>query len=191
MQFYLSMLLRNPLFISRTAGVGILRPEAAISYGSTGPCLRASGLPRDVRKDAPYLTYPYYEFGVPVGRGEMGSTGDAWDRCHVHYAEMIESNRIVEQAAEKIAALPSDNAAPVCAEESLPQSHIYVKTESARGELGFFVIGNDTPRPSRVKVRAPSFNNLHAADSLLRNICYSDLFLILGSFDVCMSEVDR
>ncbi len=189
--FYRNMLLDNPFFILRTAGIGVLSDAAAISYGVTGPCLRGAGVRNDVRKDAPYLLYPYIEFDAPVGTGEKGTQGDAWDRCSVRCSEILQSIRIIEQILERIDISDLDKSESDLPGAPLPVLSVYQKTESPRGELGFYMKGDGTLCARRVKMRSPSFSNLHAAEHLLRGIRYADIFVIIASLDISMNEVDR
>lgn len=182
----------NGIFISRTAGVGVLPLELAIAHGVTGPCLRGSGLRRDLRKDAPYEVYDRFQFEVPVGRGEVGQVGDCWDRYMVRVREMRESAKIVRQAVRGI---PSGDFLEKRAARAIrpPKGEVYHKIEGARGEVGFYLVSDGSSKPYRIKARGPSFSNLSAFDALTaRGGCMvADMVAILGSLDIVLGEVDR
>jgi NADH-quinone oxidoreductase subunit D len=182
----------NGIFISRTAKVGVLPLDLAVSYGVTGPSLRGSGLRRDLRKDEPYSIYDRFEFDVPVGKGEMGAVGDCWDRYMVRIREMRESVKIVRQAVRDI---PSGDFCDKKAFRGVkpPKGEVYHKIEGARGEVGFYLVSDGSVKPYRVKARGPSFSNISVLDALTsRGDCMvADMVAIIGSFDIVMGEVDR
>jgi len=189
---YDRLLSYNGIFILRTANVGVLPLDLAVSHGVTGPSLRGSGLKRDLRKDAPYCVYDKVEFDVPVGKGEMGQVGDCWDRYMVRVREMRESTKIVRQALKKIP--PGD----FCEKKAYrgvkpPKGEVYHKIEGARGEVGFYLVSDGTTKPYRIKARGPSFSNISVLDALTsRGDCMvADMVAIIGSFDIVMGEVDR
>ncbi len=179
----------NGIFISRTANVGVIPPALALQYGLSGPVLRGSGIRRDLRKDQPYGIYDRFQFDVPVGTGEQGVVGDVWNRYMVRVWEMVQSLEIARQA---IYALPDG---PVMAKMKgviKPKAgDAYVKIENARGELGFYVVSDGSEIPYRVKVRAPSFNNLAVLPDISRGCMVADMIVIIGSLDIVMGEVDR
>ncbi|HZN57511.1 MAG TPA: NADH-quinone oxidoreductase subunit D, partial [Planctomycetota bacterium] len=162
---YNDLLSYNGIFISRTANVGVLPVELAISYGVTGPSLRGSGLKRDLRKDEPSSIYDRFEFDVPVGTGEMGTIGDCWDRYMVRIREMTESVKIIRQALD---ALPPGEFCDKKAFRGVkpPKGEVYHKVEGARGEVGFYLVSDGTNKPYRVKARGPSFSNISVLDAL-------------------------
>lgn len=189
---YDNLLSYNGIFISRTANVGVLPLDMAISYGVTGPSLRGSGLARDLRKDEPYGIYDRFDFDVPVGSGEMGTVGDCWDRYMVRIREMRQSVKIVRQAIDGI---PDG---PFCDKKAYrqvkpPKGEAYGKVEGARGEVGFYMVSDGSVQPYRVKARGPSFNNISVLDSLTsRGDCMvADMVAIIGSLDIVLGEVDR
>lgn len=188
-QYYQDFLLDNSLFIKRTANIGILTVETAISYGVTGPNLRACGIQWDLRKNEPYSIYDRFDFDIPVGNGLMGSKGDCWDRIMVRIHEIEHSINIICQALSKIPdeKLEEDFLESICP----PPGEIYMRTESPRGELGYYIISEGKEKPSRVKVRSPSFSNLHVLTELAFGAMVSDIVCILGSLDIMISEVDR
>jgi len=189
---YDALLSYNGIFISRTANVGILPKELAISHGVTGPSLRGSGVRRDLRIDEPYGIYDRFQFEIPIGSGEQGTVGDCWDRYMVRVREMRESAKIVRQA---LAAVPSGDHCDKKAYKSVkpPKGEVYHKVEGARGELGFHVVSDGSPKPYRVKTRGPSFCNISVLDALTKqkSCMVADMVAIIGSLDIVMGEVDR
>ncbi len=195
----------NGIFIQRTANVGILPADMAISYGCTGPVLRGSGVRRDLRKDQPYGLYPEFEFSIPVGKGTKGTVGDCWDRYYVRVEECFESIKILKQAIPKLKATkppaddPDAKKSPnkfIMAEQFLrvlkvPKGEVYCKVENPRGELGYYVVSDGSPKPWRVKARAPSFHNIHVLPEISKGCMVADMVAIIGSIDIVMGEVDR
>ncbi|GMU37043.1 MAG: hypothetical protein AMXMBFR22_12340 [Phycisphaerae bacterium] len=193
---YNNLLSYNHIFVKRTGRVGVISRADAIRWGLTGPCLRGSGVRFDLRKAMPYDGYETYDFDVPVGRdgGADGlprgvALGDCWNRYYVRMLEMEQSVRILRQA---IARLPDG---PVVAEKvqgkKLPADEAYVEVENPRGQLGFYVQGDGSAIPSRVKARGPSFCNLSITTHVARDVLLADVPAIIGSIDVVMGEVDR
>jgi len=185
---------RNGIFIERTANIGVLSPALAISYGVTGPPLRASGVQRDLRKDRPYSIYPELEFDVPVGRGEVGTVGDCWDRYYVRCLECYESIKIVQQV---LPLLRQTEGEPIMHKKTARSVKVpkgaegYLAVENPRGELGYYIVSDGKPKPYRVKARAPSFHNIHVLPEISRGTMVADMVAIIGSFDIVMGEVDR
>ena len=178
------LLSNNEMFLARTKGVGSINAQDAIDYGISGPSLRASGVPEDLRVSDPYSIYERFEFGIPVG-----TYGDCWDRYYVRLQEMRESIKIIEQALNMMPM--GDHMANVRRLIRPPVGESFVRTESPRGDLSVFVVSDGTDKPYRVKVRAPSFSNLQAIEHLLRDAYLADAVLILGSIDIILGEVDR
>ncbi|MGB3065247.1 MAG: NADH-quinone oxidoreductase subunit D [Sphingobacterium thalpophilum] len=191
------ILTQNQIFISRTANIGVLPPEVAINYGVSGPMLRASGIKWDLRRIDAYSVYPEIEFDIPIGKGEMGTIGDCWDRYKVRVDEVKESVRIVEQCLERLqkeyARTPDfDPRALVPKKVNLKAQDYYIRAENPKGELGFyFVTKEKSDIPLRVKSRGPSFNNLSVISELGKGVLIADLIAILGSIDIVLGEVDR
>ena len=182
----------NKIFIERTANVGILPKETAIAYGVTGPTLRGSGVRWDLRRDEPYLIYDRFDFDVPVGRGEMGTVGDCWDRYMVRMREIEESAKIVRQALDQYEQLPPGEVrAKVPRALKVPPGEVYMRTEAPRGEIGFYIVSDGGLKPYRVKVRAPSFSNLSVFHEISRGGMIADIVLILGSVDIVLGDIDR
>jgi len=182
---YDDLLTYNPIFMDRTKKVGILTREKAISYGVSGPNLRASGVSYDLRRAEPYGVYSKFDFEIPVGL-----QGDCWDRYFVRRREMVESLKIVRQAVEGIqpgqilGKVPKANLRP-------PKGEAYSHLEGSRGVLGSYVIADGTDKPYRVHIRAPSFLNLATLQEILVGWKIADVVAILGSIDIVLGEVDR
>ncbi|MFQ5848936.1 MAG: NADH-quinone oxidoreductase subunit D, partial [Candidatus Methylomirabilales bacterium] len=174
----------NVIWQKRIQGVGVLKPEAAISYACSGPVLRGSGIRWDLRRDDPYGIYDRFEFEIPVG-----TSGDVWDRFWVRRQEMAESTRIVAQALKDIP--PGPVLAPVAKKLRAPEGDCYSRVESPRGELGFYLVADGSEKPYRYKVRAPTFVNLSALPVMLPGCLVADCVAILGSIDIVLGEVDR
>ncbi|MFZ0677311.1 NADH dehydrogenase (quinone) subunit D [Candidatus Binatus sp.] len=203
------LLSRNRVFIDRMAGVGKLPKEEAISYGLTGPLLRAAGVSYDVRKAHPYLVYDRMEFEVPVG-----DRGDNYDRFNVRFQEMYQSKRIIEQA---IAALPegpvtiTDPKVVLPEKEKVynsieglmnhfklimegihvPAGEVYQAVEGANGELGFYIVSDGSGRPYRVRVRPPCFLGMGALNKMLIGRMIPDIITTFGMINMIGGECDR
>ncbi len=186
---YNELLTFNKIFVERTRDVGILSAEDAINYGMTGPNLRASGVKFDLRKDDTYSIYDRFDFDIPVGKGEMGTVGDCWDRYYVRILEMEESLRIIEQAIDNIPEGDVKSAIPK--RVKVPKGSLYHRVENPRGELGYFLISDGKANPFRLKVRGPSFVSLGAMNKLCQGHMVADVIAILGSIDIVLGEVDR
>ena len=206
---YETLLTKNSLFLDRTMGIGKLDAALALSFGVTGPPLRASGVDWDLRKARPYMGYEQYDFNVPTQK-----EGDVYARYLVRIQEMRESLKIVEQALNKLPLGPvrSDNrkfVPPPRSEigvsmESLihhfklwtegfsaPKASVYVATESPRGELGVYLEGDGGPKPYRVHMRTPSFDNLGVLAHIVNGHLVADLVAILSSIDIVLGDIDR
>ena len=209
---YEDLLTNNAIFLERTVGVGKLTADEAISYGVTGPVLRATGIAWDLRRDMPYSGYDSYDFAVPITKN-----GDTYDRYLVRVAEMRESLKIVQQALIRLIELgpgpyiTSDRkiAPPPKSEithsmEALihhfklwtegfkpPVGDTYAAVESPRGELGCYMVSDGSPKPYRCHFRAPSFANLQALPHIARNHLVADLVALIATMDPILGEVDR
>ena len=203
------LLSRNRVFIDRMAGVGKFPKEEAISYGLTGPLLRAAGVSYDVRKAHPYLVYDRMEFEVPVG-----DRGDNYDRFNVRFQEMYQSKRIIEQA---IAALPegpvtiTDPKVVLPEKEKVynsieglmnhfklimegihvPAGEVYQAVEGGNGELGFYIVSDGSGRPYRVRVRPPCFLGMGALNKMLIGRMIPDIITTFGMINMIGGECDR
>jgi NADH-quinone oxidoreductase subunit D len=159
--------------------------KVAIDYSVTGPNLRATGLKWDLRKEEPYSAYDKFNFDIPTG-----TQSDSWDRYIVRIQEMRQANRIVEQALESIP--EGEIKAKTKAVFKPPQGEAYVRIESTRGEMGFYIVSEaDKTIPYRVKLRTASFSNLAALPEMVRGWKIADLVVIFASLDVIMPDVDR
>ena len=206
---YEAILDRQQIWLERTKGIGLLSAADAIALGQSGPVLRASGVDWDLRKAAPYLAYDEVDFDVPVY-----PNGDVYDRYKVHMDEMRESTRIVRQCLDGMPegpwivddrkiVLPPRNELQTSMESLIhhfklvtegyrvPAGEVYEAVESARGELGCYLVSDGGPRPWRVKFRAPSFVALEATATCMSDALVADLIAIVGSLDTVMGEVDR
>jgi NADH-quinone oxidoreductase subunit D len=207
---YEDLLTNNRIWIGRTKGIGILAADDAIAMGVSGPMLRASGVAYDVRKAFPYSRYDEFEFNVPTQ-----TAGDCYARYLVRLAEIRESINIVKQAFDKIPAegpfratapgiVPPPREEMKASIEGLiyhfkiytegfapPPGEVYQVIESPRGELGVFVVSDGSPKPYRVKFRAPSFVNLQSLPKLVVGRLIADVVACIGTTDIVLGEVDR
>jgi NADH-quinone oxidoreductase subunit D len=179
----------NDIFIKRTANVGILPADVAIAYGCSGPMLRGSGVNFDLRRDDPYSIYDRFQWEVCVGKGEVGTVGDCWDRYMVRMREMEQSLNIIEQALEQIP--PGDVHAALPKRIRPNPGEVYVRSESPRGEIGFYIVSDGSATPYRVKARSPAFVNLSVCPEICKGYMIADIVAIVGSIDIVLGEVDR
>ncbi len=209
MQEYNDLLQSNRIWVARTKNVAVISAEDAISFGLTGPVLRGSGIAYDVRKLEPYGAYNKVEWEVPVGKN-----GDTYDRYWVRMEEMRQSARIIRQCLDQLPegpimadvpqVIPPPKPMVMRDMESLihhfiiftqgfkpPKGETYCATEAPKGELGFFIISDGSPRPYRLKIRAPSFVHMGAFDHMARGYLISDIITIFGTYDIVMGECDR
>ena len=187
---YDTLLLRNKIFIERTARIGALTGEEAVAWGITGPMLRASGVDWDLRRDQPYLVYDQLDFKVPLGEGRRGVMGDCWDRTEVRMAEMLESLSMVRQCLEKMPDGEIQHPEAGLVLRPAP-GRAYAGVENPRGELGHWLVSDGTKNPIRVRMRSPSFCNLSVVEHLLPGTMLGDAAAILGSVDIVVGETDR
>ncbi|MGO8946207.1 MAG: NADH dehydrogenase (quinone) subunit D [Ktedonobacterales bacterium] len=206
---YHDLLTNNRLWLDRTKGVAVLSAADAVKFGCTGATLRGSGIAYDVRKFFPYSGYERFEFEIPVG-----TNGDVYDRYLVRMLEMEQSLRIIEQATNdlpngpwqiddhKIVPPPkyeiSSNMEALIHHFKLytegyrpPAGEVYLRTESPKGELGYYLVSDGGARPYRMHVRAPSFANLQALPSMIAGMLIADVVAAIGSIDIVLGEVDR
>jgi NADH-quinone oxidoreductase subunit D len=204
-----SVLTENRIWKQRTVDIGIATAEEALAWGWSGPCLRASGVPWDLRRSQPYDTYAEVEFDIPVGRN-----GDCYDRYLVRVQEMRESVKIIKQALAKMTPGPiklADNkiSPPHRAEmkrsmEALihhfklftegyhvPAGATYTVVETPKGEFGVYLVADGTNRPYRCKIRPTGFANLQATEALSKRHMLADAVAIIGSLDIVFGEIDR
>lgn len=180
-----TMLTENEIVKARSVGVGVLSPQDAISLGCSGPVLRASGVPYDIRRAEPYSIYDRFDFDVAVRYG-----GDAYDRIRVRFDEMWQSLRILKQALRSIPEGPiqAKKLTPLL---KLPAGEAYGRIEAPKGELGFYLVSDGSANPYRYHIRATSLINLGALSQLTRGMKIADVVVILASIDLTMGEVDR
>lgn len=179
----------NRIFIERTADVGVIPKETAIDYGVSGPNLRGSGVKHDLRKDEPYSLYPELDFEVPVGQGRFGRLGSTWDRFYVRIQEMQESVKIIRQLIDDIPSGDVHEAYPSSLRP--PEGEVYMRTESARGDLGYYIVSDGSDTPYRVKGRSPCFCSLSVLPKIAYGAMIADAVATVGSFDIVLCEVDR
>ena len=189
---YNALLTNNKIFIERTAGVAVMDEKMTINYGASGPNLRGAGRKWDLRKDEPYSIYDQFDFEIPIGE-EIPSLGivlgDCWNRYMVRMDEMKESVKILRQLINK--EWPEG---PIMASMKAirpPEGEIYSRSETPRGELGFYIISDGSAKPVRVKVKSPCFAALSALSELSRGLMLADIIAIIGSIDIVMGEADR
>ena len=206
---YHDLLTNNRLWLDRTKGIAVLSAADAVKFGCTGATLRGSGVAYDVRKFFPYSGYDRFDFEIPVG-----TNGDVYDRYLVRMLEMEQSLHIIEQAVgalpegpwqvddHKIVPPPkyeiSSNMEALIHHFKLytegyrpPPGEVYLRTESPKGELGYYLVSDGGARPYRMHVRAPSFANLQALPSMIAGMLFGDVVAAIGSIDIVLGEVDR
>ena len=207
---YETLLTENIIWKKRTTNIAKMSAEECIQYGVTGPVLRASGVCYDVRKAYPYSSYEDFDFEIP-----LGSHGDVYDRYLVRLKEMRQSNRIVQQAAEKLpdgpfAAVDAPLVVPPAKEDvgrdiaalirhfkimqegfRPPCGEVYASIESSKGELGFYLISDGSNKPFRMRIRPPSFINLAALPKMIEGQMVADVVAAIGSIDIVLGEIDR
>jgi NAD(P)H-quinone oxidoreductase subunit H len=205
---YERLISNNPIFRRRLQGIGTISREDAVNWGLSGPMLRGSGIKWDLRKVDHYENYDDFDWDV-----QWETSGDCMARYFVRIREMRESVKIIQQALRDLPGGPYENleaqrmmagarsqwdefdyqflGKKLAPTFKIPQGEVYVRLESGKGELGIYLIGNDTVFPWRWKIRAPDFNNLQILPNLLRGAKLADIVVILGSIDVIMGSVDR
>ena len=203
------LLTNNRIFKQRTVDIGVMSAEQAMEWGFSGPCLRASGVPWDLRKSQPYEIYNELDFDIPVGRH-----GDCYDRYLVRMQEMRQSLRMVEQC------LPLLQPGPIKVQDNkitppkrgemkrsmealihhfklytegyhVPEGTTYTVTEAPKGEFGVYMVADGTNRPYRCKIRAPGYAHLQAMEVLSKGHMLADAVAIIGSLDIVFGEIDR
>jgi NADH-quinone oxidoreductase subunit D len=179
----------NKIFTQRLADVAVVSAERAIGYNLVGPNLRGSGVAYDVRRDDPYSVYPELDFDVPVGRGEVGTVGDCFDRYIVRIEELKQSCRLIRQCLKQIPDGPV--IAKVPRNFKPPAGDCYVRLESARGDMGWYVVSDGTAFPYRCKIRTGSFAAISIVQEISRDIMIADLIAVIASLDLVAPEIDR
>ncbi len=203
------LLTRNRIYLDRLCGVGVMPKDDAIAYGYTGPCLRASGVPYDVRKDNPYLVYDKVDFDVPIGEN-----GDNYDRYLVRMEEIRQSLRIIRQCFEQMPEGPINvedwrithppktevyetiegmiaQFELVMNGPSVPRGEVYGFVEGGNGEVGFYLVSDGTGRPYRLHVRAPCFALMQGMSDMVRGRMLADIIPTFDSINMIGGEIDR
>ncbi len=206
---YEALLTKNQIFINRTRGVAVISAEDAIAWSLSGPMLRGSGVKHDLRKSNPYSGYENFDFDIALGRN-----GDAYDRYLLRMEEIRQSIRIIKQTLDGMPEGPYRARVPgvvlppkedvLYKMESMifhfkiitegfkaPVGSVYQAIESPKGELGFYITGDGTNKPRRVRVRPPSFVNLAVLPSLVEGSLFADVVCAIGTIDIVLGEVDR
>jgi NADH-quinone oxidoreductase subunit D len=208
---YETLLTENRIWKQRTVGIGVVTPDRALNLGFTGPMLRGSGIPWDLRKTQPYEVYDRMDFDIPIGR-----TGDSYDRYLVRVHELRESNRIIQQCVSWLRANPgpviTDNhkVAPPDRESMkanmeelihhfklfsegmrVPEGEAYSAVEHPKGEFGIYIVSDGANKPYRLKIRPPGFAHLSAMDEMSRGHMIADAVAIIGTMDIVFGEIDR
>ena len=179
------LLTGNEVFVERCRGLSTLSTERAIALGITGPILRATGYPWDLRRAEPYGVYPQLDFDIPIGR-----QGDIFDRFWVRLAECYQSMRIVEQCLDRMPpGLVLNPDLPKTLR--IEQGECYLRYEGTKGEYGIFALARGGNKPYRMKLRSPSFCNLSALREMVVGRYVADAIIILGSLDIVLGEVDK
>lgn len=179
----------NRIFINRFANVAPISPEMAMDYNLVGPNLRGSGVRFDVRRDEPYGVYPELDFDIPVGTGSEGTLGDCYDRYFVRVEEIRESVKILRQCLQRLP--QGEIAAKVKNVIKPPKGHIYVRTETPRGDTGYFIVSDGKTSPYRLKIRTGSFTGMSIIGAIAKNLFIADLIAVIGSLDIVAPELDR
>jgi NADH-quinone oxidoreductase subunit D len=181
---YDQLLAENEILLARTKGVGILPKDVAINIAASGPVLRASGVPWDIRKKDPYSIYDRFQFDIPTG-----SAGDCYDRYRVRIEEMRQSLRIIKQAMEQLPAGPVLNKVPLKLKPAAGEAYAHI--EAPKGDLGFYLVSDGSEKPYRFHVRSSCLINLTALRQMLIDWKLADAIIIFGSIDITVGEVDR
>jgi NADH dehydrogenase I D subunit len=207
---YETLINRNRVWLRRTKGVGVISAEQAVNWGLSGPTLRGSGVPYDIRKFMPYGVYDKVSWEVPTGKN-----GDVYDRYRVRMEEFLQSNAIIRQCIEKIpegaimADAPKFTLPPkdkvlsdmehlirqfvliTKGPQTAPVGELYVATEAPKGELGFYIVSDGTGKPYRMRIRTPSFVHISALPKLCVGGLVADVIANIGSIDIVLGECDR
>jgi NADH-quinone oxidoreductase subunit D len=186
---YNKLISYNKIFVERLVNVAVITKQDALNYNLVGPNLRGSGVRWDIRRDEPYSVYPELEFDVPVGTGERGTLGDCFDRYMVRIREIKESCKILRQCVRTIPQGPAIGKVP--RKFKPPAAEVYVRIESARGDMGFYVISDGSEFPYRVRIRTGSFAAMSIIDKISQGIMVADLIAVIASLDVVAPEIDR
>jgi NADH-quinone oxidoreductase subunit D len=206
-QEYHTLLTTNSIFVKRTAGIGILSPEMAIGYGTSGPVLRGSGVDHDQRRDGEEIytsMYEGYAFEVVCERDGHyphdhdyppvpyeAVLGDCWHRFYVRMLEVVQSVDLCRQAIDRYSLSTGSHGEPIKLTQKLPKGECYLETECPKGQMGFYLVSSGDSIPWRARARSSSFCNLSVTNMLCQGCLIADVPAIVGSLDVVMGEIDR
>ncbi len=204
---YHTLLTTNAIFIARTAGIGVMSPEMAIDYGTSGPVLRGSGVDHDLRRDGEEIytaMYDGYAFEVITEKNghypkdhnyplipKEAVLGDCWHRFYVRMLEVMQAIDLVRQGIERYSTATGSYGEPMKLNTKLPKGEVYLETESPRGQMGFYLVSDGTAVPWRVRARSSCFSNLSVTGPLCTGVLLADIPAIVGSLDIVMGEIDR
>jgi NADH-quinone oxidoreductase subunit D len=204
---YHALLTSNAIFVKRTANIGVMSAQTAITYGCTGPVLRGSGVDYDLRRDGEERVtemYDGYAFEVICQRNghypkdhdypavpKEAVLGDCWHRFYVRMLEVVQSMDLVLQAIERYSTAQGSWGEPIKLTQKLPKGEAYLETEAPRGQMGFYIISTGESIPWRVRARSSCFCNLSVTNELCRGCLLADVPAIVGSLDIVMGEIDR
>jgi NADH-quinone oxidoreductase subunit D len=204
---YHTLLTTNAIFIKRTAGIGILSSEMAISYGTSGPVLRGSGVDHDLRRDGEEIytaMYDGYAFEVIVEKNghypkdhnyprvpTEAVLGDCWHRFYVRMLEVMQAIDLVRQGIEHYSTASGSYGEPMKLTQKMPAGEAYLETEAPRGQMGFYIVSDGNAIPWRARARSSSFCNLSVTSPLCAGCLIADVPAIVGSLDIVMGEIDR
>jgi NADH-quinone oxidoreductase subunit D len=204
---YHALLTSNAIFVKRTANIGVMSAQTAITYGCTGPVLRGSGVDYDLRRDGEERVtemYDGYAFEVICQRNghypkdhdypavpKEAVLGDCWHRFYVRMLEVVQSMDLVLQAIERYSTAQGSWGEPIKLTQKLPKGEAYLETECPRGQMGFYLVSDGSSIPWRVRAKSSSFCNLSVTHELCRGCLIADVPAIVGSLDIVMGEIDR
>jgi len=204
---YHTLLTTNAIFIARTAGIGVMSPEMAIDYGTSGPVLRGSGVDHDLRRDGEEIytaMYDGYAFEVIAEKNghypkdhkyprvpTKAVLGDCWHRFYVRMLEVMQAIDLVRQSIDRYSTASGSYGEPVKLNMKLPKGEVYLETEAPRGQMGFYLVSDGNAIPWRVRARSSCFSNLSITAPLCAGCLIADVPAIVGSLDIVMGEIDR
>jgi NADH-quinone oxidoreductase subunit D len=206
-QEYHTLLTTNAIFVKRTAGIGLLSPEMAISFGTSGPVLRGSGIDHDLRRDGEEIytsMYDGYAFEVVCERNghypndhdypavpHEAVLGDCWHRFYVRMLEVVQSVDLCRQAIDRYNRSTDSFGEPIKLTQKLPKGEVYLETECPKGQMGFYLVSSGESIPWRARARSSCFCNLSITNALCKGCLIADVPAIVGSLDIVMGEIDR
>jgi NADH-quinone oxidoreductase subunit D len=204
---YHTLLTTNSIFVKRTANIGVLTPEMAIDFGTSGPVLRGSGIDHDMRRDGEEIytaMYDGYAFEVVCQRNghyprdheyppvpHEAVLGDCWHRFYVRMLEVVQSVDLCRQAIDRYSTSTGSFGEPMKLTQKLPKGECYLETEAPKGQMGFYLVSSGDAIPWRARARSSSFCNLSVTNALCRGCLIADVPAIVGSLDIVMGEIDR